>query len=388
MGKAAILIITASILLGSVYAYGAKEEANNADERLSTHQREILARNAALAGYNLAKQALAENFDTAGPQWSGTYSGSDFAVEISRSGAVAHVVSIGTSPVPQGNAITFTVDARIEKEVIAVAADEAPPFMQYAVMSDDDLDLNGNILLDLFVDGNEENTLNANMHTNGNLTISGNAATVRGFGTYAGTASSTPSGALWNTFEPYYNPTDDPVVQQVPTIDIPVFDVTDFLSKTTVDQTTSGNLSLSGMYDLGGTREDPYVWYVDGDISASGGVTIDGYVMFVVDGDATFTGNFMAGEVDYVGGDESSIAVYASGSIGMGGNSRIHGQLFAGTSVSVLHGTPRVYGNIASRGAVTLSGTPKIYYRVPSPALTTVFEDPDVRLKLASYSEW
>lgn len=388
MGKAAILIITASVLLGSVYAYGAKEEANNADERLSTHQQEILARNAALAGYNMAKQALAENFESAAPTLSGTYAGSEFDVEISWTGAISHVVSTGTSTAPDGKLITFTVDAQIEKEVIAEMADEAPPFMRYAVLSEEDLELDGNILLDLVVDGNEENTLNANMHTNGSLYIQGNAATVRGFGTYHGTASASPSSALYSTFKPYYNPTNDPVVQQVPAVDIPLFDVADFLSKTTVDQTTNGDLSLSGNYSPGGTREDPYVWYVDGNMSASGGVVIDGYVMFVVDGDATLSGNFKAGTVDYDGGDESSIALYASGAIDMGGNSSIDGQLFAGTSVSILHGTPKVYGNVASRGAVTLSGTPKVYYRVPSPALTTVFEDPDIRLKLISYSEW
>ena len=387
MGKAAILIITASVLLGSVYAYGAKDEANAADERLSTHQREILSRNAALAGYNLAKQALAENFDTATPSLSGTYAGSDYDVTISKSGAIARVVSTGTSLDPKGNEVTFTVEADIEKEVITEIADEAPPFMRYAVMTDDDLYLNGNILFDLFVDGNAENTLNANMHTNGDLGINGNAATVRGFGTYADAAWSSPSSALYNTFDPYYNPTDDPVVQRVPEVEIPAFDLATFLSKTTVDQTTTGNLSLSGTYSLGGTRENPYVWYVDGNVSGSGGVTIDGYVMFIVNGDVTLSGNLMAGNVVQEG-DESSIALYASGDVEMGGNSKIYGQIYAGSSVSVFHGTPRIYGNIASKGSVTLSGTPKVYYRVPSPALTTIFEDPQVQLKLVSYSEW
>ena len=387
MGKAAILIITASVLLGSVYAYGAKDEANAADERLSTHQREILSRNAALAGYNLAKQALAESFDTANPSFSGTYAGSDYSVAITKSGAFARVVSTGTNIDPKGNEITFTVDAEIEKEVITEIADEAPPFMRYAVMTDDDLYLNGNILLDLFVDGNAENTLNANMHTNGDLGINGNAATVRGFGTYADAAWASPSTALLNTFAPYYNPTDDPVVQRVPAVEIPTFDIPEFLSKTTVDQTTSGSVTLSGSYSLGGTRENPYVWYVDGDVYSSGGATLDGYVMFIVNGDVTITGNVMAGTVVQEG-DESSIGIYASGNVKLGGNSKIYGQIYAGSSVSVFHGTPRIFGNIASKGSVTLSGTPKVYYRVPSPALTTIFEDPQVQLKLVSYSEW
>lgn len=388
MGKAAILIVTASVILGSVYAFGAKEDVRSAEARLSTHQYEILARNAALAGFNMAKQALAENFETASPSFSGTYEGSEYDGTITYSGSIARVKSVGTTTGPGGKEISFTVDAAIEKVTVSEIAEQAPPFMRYAVLSDDDLALNGNILLELFVDGNQENTLNANMHTNGNLHISGNAAEVRGFGTYVGSGTANPSSALTSTFRPYYNPTNDPVVQRVPEIEVPVFDAAAFLSNASVDQSTSGNVILAGTYDLGGTREDPYIWHINGDVTSSGGTTIDGYVMFIVEGDVTLTGNVEAGEVSYEGGDESSIAIYASGSILMGGNSRIHGQLYAGTLASVFHGTPRVYGSVASGGSVTLSGTPKIYYRVPSPALTTIFEDPEFQLKLISYSEW
>lgn len=388
MGKAAILIVTASVILGSVYAFGAREEVRNAEARLSTHQYEILARNAALAGFNVAKQQLAEDFATASPTFSGTYDDSEYAGTISYAGAVANVVSVGTTTGPGGKEVTFTVDASIEKEAVTQIAEQAPPFMRYAVLSEDDLGIDGNVLADLYVDGNEENTLNANMHTNGNLHINGNAAEVRGFGTYVGSGTASPSSALTSTFRPYYNPSNEPVVKQIPAIEVPVFDVAAFLSKTSVDHTTTGDLTLSGTYSLGGTREDPYVWHVDGNVSASGGVTIDGYAMFIVDGDATLSGNLAAGDTGYEGGDESSIGIYASGSIYMSGTSDIHGQLFAGTSASVLSGSPSVYGNVASKGSVELSGSPKIYYRVPSPALTTIFEDPEYQLKLIAYSEW
>ncbi|MEX0747920.1 MAG: hypothetical protein WD275_07975 [Rhodothermales bacterium] len=388
MGKAAILIVTATLLLGSMYAFGAKEEVKQADNRLAKHQYEILARNAALAGYNLAKQALSENFAGAASPISGTYEGSSFYVTITRAGAIAEIHATGTSTTGDGQDATFTVDANIEKETIVTIAEEAPPFMRYAVMSNEDLGLNGTVLTDLYVDGNEDNTLNANMHTNGDLTISGNSATVRGFGTYVGTASANPSSALTSTFRPYYNPTSDPVIQQVPAVEMPVFDLPEMVNSVTVDQTTGGDVDLSGTYDLGGTRDDPYVWNVQGNLSSAGGVTINGYVLFIVNGNATFTGNMLAGNSGYAGGDESSIGVYAAGTINMSGNSRIWGQLFAGTGASFLSGTPRVYGSVATLGAVTLSGAPKIYYRVPSPALTTVFEDPDIRLNLISYAEW
>lgn len=384
MGKAAIIIVTASVLLGSIYAFGAKEEVRGAEARLSTHQYEILARNAALAGYNMAKQALAEDFATTASNLSGTYEDSDYDVSIARSGAIANIVSVGTTTGPEGEEIAFTVEAEIEKEFTSGIPDEAPPFMRYAMFSGGNLDLDGNLLYDLYVDGNEENTLNANMHTNADLSLSGNSATVRGFGTYVGAAS---GAHLTSTFDPYYNPTNDPVVQQVPAIDTPTFDTADFLSKIIVDQ-TSGDVSLHGSYTLGGTREDPYVWYVNGLLSASGGVEIDGYVMFIVDGDIELSGNVHAGNSGYEGADESSIAFYASGAIDLGGNSEVYGQLLAGSSLNFQHGTPHVYGSVASLNAVTMSGTPKVYYRVPSPALTTIFGDPNFQLKLISYSEW
>lgn len=385
MGKAAILIVTASVLLGSVYAFGAKEDVQEAATRLSTHQYEILARNAALAGYNMAKLELAEDFATPPSAVSGTYEGSDYDVSITLSGAIAKVKSVGVIDGPEGDEISFTVDAVIEKEMVSSVPDDAPPFMKYAMFADDDLSLSGSLLYDLYVDGNEENTLNANMHTNGNLSLSGNAATVRGFGTYVAAAS---GSHLTSAFDPYYNPTNEPVIQQVPEVEAPVFDTADFLTKTIVDQSTTGDVALYGTYNFGGTRENPYVWHIEGTLSASGGVVLDGYVMFIVDGDIELSGNVHAGHSGYDGADESSVAYYASGGIDLAGNSKVYGQMLAGSSLNFLHGTPKVYGSAASLGSVALSGTPEVYYRVPSPALTTIFGDPEFQLKLISYSEW
>lgn len=387
MGKAAILIIAASLALGSMYAFGAKEEARQAEGRLSDHQYEILARNAALAGYNKARQNLTDDFAGAASTIHGEYDGVEYQVVISRNGSEARIKSTGVAVQPDGSESDYLVDATVKKESTVTMADEAPPFMRYALLSEGDLSLDGTVLSDLYVDGDEANTLNANMHTNGSLIINGNSLTVKGFGTYVNTALATPATALTTAFEPYYNPTGDPVTAQVSAIDVPEFDVTAFTSKVDIDQSSAGAVSLSGTYDLGGTRDDPYVWYVQGDLSATGGTNIKGYVMFIVDGNVFMSGNVDAGQSDYVGSDESNVAYYASGLVELAGNSKVFGQIFAGTGVSFQNGTPRVYGNIATRGLVTLSGTPKIYYRVASPALTTIFEDGAIQYKLLSYGE-
>lgn len=388
MGKAAILVIVAAVALGSVYAYGAKEKAQKAEGRLSTHQFEILSRNAALAGYNRAKQELAEHFDSSPNSISGTYAGSSYAVSIAKSGSVANVVSTGTSQTPGGGEVTFVVEAAIEKDVVATIAEEAPPFMRYALLTEEDLMIDGNILSDLYVDGNEENTLNANMHTNGSLGVDGNAAVVKGFGTYVNSAWGNPSQALTNTFEPYYNPTDAPVTQRVPAVEVPPFDVAEFVSKIEVDETSAGDVNLNGTYDLGGTREDPYVWHVDGNLDVSGGTKLLGYIMFIVSGDASFSGNVEAGESGYDGADESSIAYYSAGGITLSGSAKVYGQIFAGTNVAFSKGSARVYGSVATKSSATLEGTPKIFYREPSPALTTIFGDPEIHFNLISYSEF
>lgn len=388
MGKAAILIMSATIIFGSVYAYGAKEEVQRADGRLTEHQYEVLSRNAALAGYNVAKQELAESFDSAPAHLSGTYEASSYSVSVTRDAALAHVISTGTSARAGDDDVTFTVKATIEKDVVATIAEEAPPFMRYAVLSEQDLHLNGSILTDLYVEGNEANTLNANMHTNGTLAIDGNSANVKGFGTYVDAAWANPVSALTNSFNPYYNPTEADVTQQVPAIDVPVFDVAEFVNKANLDQTTSGDVALNGIYDFGGTREDPYVWYVDGNLSAGGGTKLNGYVMFIVSGDIALSGNIEAGQSGYGGVDESSVAYYAAGGVALAGNAKVYGQIFSGTAVSFGKGSARVYGNVATKGAATLEGSPKVYYREPSPALTTIFGDPEIHFNLISYSEF
>src|SRR5690606_606528 len=139
-----------------------------------------------------------------------------------------------------------------------------------------------------------ENTLNANMHTNGSLTVHGMATTVRGFGTYVNSAYATPFKALEKAFNPYNNPNNDAVTQRVPRADIPEFNAADYLSKIGSDQTSTGPVSLSGTLNLGGTREDPYVWYIQGLRSAAGRMHTTGEEMGIVDSNVNLNGTFRA----------------------------------------------------------------------------------------------
>jgi hypothetical protein len=175
-------------------------------------------------------------------------------------------------------------------------------------------------------------------------------------------------------------------VHQVSEITIPEFDASDYMASSEIDQINSGDLVLSGDYSFGGTRENPYVWYVDGDLSATGGTTIDGYVVFLVDGNIEVTGNLQAGQSNLDSG-ESTMAFYASGSIEFNGTIDIFGQFFADGDF-IVEGTPSVYGTVTTGGTAKLIGTPNLHFVEASPVLTEIWTDDNpMMFKLLSYYE-
>lgn len=387
MGKTALLAIVAFGTLAAYHSINTNRGVAATETELAEHQVKVLSRNASLTGYQQARQALAEDFLGAPSTMEGIFEGTPYGVKITRSGNVSDVLASGVARDAGGQMIPHHVMASIEREAIISVAEEAPPFMNYALLTERDLSLDGNVLGEVYVVGDESNQLNANMHTNGSLYISGNSVDVRGFGSYVNSGSGNPSGALTGSFHPYYNPTGAPTAARATRVEIPAFDSALFTSKVTVDQASS-SASLSGTFSPGGTREDPYVWHVTGDLTVTGNTVIDGYVLILVDGSIDLRGNVEVGSSGYGGADESSIALYARDNITFRGNTRTFGQIYVGGDFVVASGTPRIYGSITSLGGAVLSGTPKIYYREASPALTTIFQDPEYRLTLLSYKEW
>lgn len=380
MGKAALLAIAAFVVASTYYNLTSRDGQAGALRATSEHQLTVLARNAAVAGYGRAKQAIADEasfapFESGAVTLEGTYANAAYQATITSDGTTATVESVGTIS-NAADDVQFAVHAVIGKTT--AAASSVPPFLTYALLTEDDLLLNGNV--GGYVD-DEDSDFNANFHTNGDLHVNGNASDVAGFGSYVGDGTSNPKQALANTFQPPYNPDDAESVYRSAAVEVPAFDAEDFLASVPVDETSGGNVRISGDLDLGGTREDPYIWHVQGDLTASGGSSVSGYVMFVVDGDITISGNLVAGE----SGDESTIALYAGDDVTLNGNVQIHGQIYADGDVT-FNGTPDVHGSVASGASAILNGTPGIHYRPASPALTTIFSD-DSGLLLISYYE-
>ena len=169
-----------------------------------------------------------------------------------------------------------------------------PPFLEYAIASGTELELEGNIN----VRDDYNSNWNANVHTNGELETSGNAYSVRGFGTYSNQLESHS-----NNFVPNVNPNSDPVTARVPPIDLPIFNPNDYLEIAT--NITNGDLTINGSTTLG-TKSHPAIYYVNGNINFRG--STNGYGIFIATGNINFNGNVTVNTQDP---DGSNLGFYA-----------------------------------------------------------------------------
>jgi hypothetical protein len=283
----------------------------------------------------------------------------------------------------RGRQHEYHIRAEVERNLTLEEGDEIPVFLRFGMASNGDLRIGGNVLIDtLRVEGSENNLINANIHTNGRLETQGNSAVIRGFGTYV----TTHSGHT-RIFNPYHNPTNEPVVQKVPPIDIPdSFDATALANALGPDR-TEGSFTLPAVLDVrgaGNSEENPYVFFVSGTLTAPPGVEILGHVIFLVEGDLNLQGGVSVGDLT---SSTTSVGFYASRDIDIGGNAGIWGTLVAGRDVK-FHGNPTIYGGVAIGNIAEIKGTPTIKYIPPSPGLSKPFVDNQVNLTMLSYNEW
>jgi hypothetical protein len=391
MGKVMIFAIVGLGLIAALYGMNSKQAMFEASSRVADGQYEVLARNAALAGFNIGRQKLAETF--AGSHLSGTYSSGTYETDVVVAGNDAMITSTGTMGSARFDERTYEIQGRFEK--VRVLHDHAPVFMEYAILSDADLELGGDMLAEVIVDGTVSSTLNANVHTNANLLITGNSVQVGGFGTFTGTGSGRPAGSLEGSFQPNYLPESDmPTAYHAEEVEIPELDIAEMTTSTNIDGTpyvdtyTASDVSLTGgTYSFGGTRENPYVWHIEGNLSLSGNTVIDGYVVFLVDGNVDVKGSVRVGETGYDGPEETPIGVYATGNVDLHGSAHLEGQVFAGGDVTLLRGTPEIVGGITTHGRLDIQGDPVIQFRPISTSITQPWQEPRYVFQMVGYYE-
>jgi hypothetical protein len=377
MGKFAALVIAGFMVAGAFYSMNQQQSMLESNTRIANTQYEVVTRNAAVAGFNRAKQLLAESWSD--HSFSGVYEGAPYNVVADVMGNRVVVTSAGLVQ-GAGKEIDYTVRSQFQRINGPLPLDP-PPFMEFAILADGDLYLRGNVEAAIEVEGDAASELNANMHTNGNLSVDGNAARVAGFGTFAGTGS----GQLDNTFNPNYNPGSGPDAYHSAAVEIPNVDVSAWLTKVDATMSTMGSVNLSGTYE-GGSRDEPFIWYIQGDLNVDNAV-INGYTMFIVGGNIEFRGDLLVGDSGYEGANESSIGLYGAGTLNITGNMNIEAQIFTAGELSFSRGNPVLTGSITTKSTVSFRGTPDIMYRPASPALTTIWQPRPTVVRMDSYHE-
>ncbi len=234
-----------------------------------------------------------------------------------------------------------------------------PGFMNYALATNSDLELNGNVN----IQDDNNSAWNANVHTNADFEMNGNN-TIKGFLTYNGEAESNPAWRLNTSITPNQNPNNLPNYSQVSKVTIPTFNPDDYTSKATV--TYSGNKSFSGNTSLG-TKANPQIIYVGGDLTISG--NISGYGVFIVKGNININGNVNITAEDPNG---SNLGLYAKGNINANGNVTIHAQILSSADIN-LNGNCKIYGSMTSNAEVEMNGNINVYYKPATSSLTSPF---------------
>jgi hypothetical protein len=388
MGKALILIVAASILGGGVVLFGGiQRTVYQADRELSEHEARILARYIAQSGLSEARAVVLREPDafSTTTEVRGRFNGGTYVTTITpgqtggRPSVTLRVDGAFDLGASRG-AATHTIETtyRLAEGAGGGPSESLPEFWQYGLLMEGALTVNGNVSV------LGAPNVNANVHTNDRIQLNGNN-TFEGFGTHVTGAHSNPGWRLHSSFTPRANPDDLPTVQQVSRVDIPIFDAVEHRYLAT--RQDQGNLHLSGNVQLG-TREDPTIWYVGGDLTINGGTRLAGYGVFLVRGNINLAGNF---QTTNAVGNESNVGFYTSGNVNMNGTVEVHGQFWARQNLN-FSGNSRLYGSIVVGGVVNWNGNPTIHYRGPSPALVDPIwpdEDPaSGEWEPVSYREW
>ena len=410
MGKLALFLVAALSFAAASLVLTASDNISESEKRVAEGEHETLARTAAVVGEDIAIQRLATTF--VDMRFTGTHDGMTYEVDADVTGNTVTVLSRAVTETSPGSEISYTVRAEYDRVLTSNIRDKVPPFMQYSLITEHDLHLKGTVSSDVYASGFEDNVLNADMHTNGDLYLEGQGADkIRGHGTYVGIRDAGQDGFFKRKFQPYYfaEESNNQPVFETDRVTIPPLNFAydpDFNTVTIngdivvpvtkvlqVEPGVSGGTiyySASLLDETTPSREHPVIYYVDGNLTFSSDVQIPSYSLFLVNGNVDFKNKTItASPNDYGGGDESALGFYASESILTQGDAEVWGQVYSQGGASIGGGTPTLYGNLATYGSITFSGALNVKYREASPALTVIWNDDSlIKLRRLSYTEW
>ncbi len=229
---------------------------------------------------------------------------------------------------------------QIKKMIVLIPkpSNTLPGVFQFSLISGGDMSLSGGT----YFRSNNPNQ-NVNLKTNSRFSI-GNNNLVKGFVGYGSSFSGDE-----NKIQPVSNPNNLPVTAQSPNVDIPTFNPDDYKSEAT--QVYNGNYSIGNSINLG-TKQNPSIIYVGGDLSISSGAQISGFIVFVVKGTISVQGN-----ASFINTDPtvSNFAFYSVGNISIAGGATMYGQMLSLGNISFT-GNSNLYGTAAAKGTMSFSG--------------------------------
>lgn len=186
-------------------------------------------------------------------------------------------------------------------------------------------------------------TKNVNLKTNSAFSI-GNNNMVRGFVGYGTTFSGNE-----NKIQPNDNPENLPVRAVSPNVEIPTFNPDNF--KSTATQVYNGDYHLGSSINTG-TKSNPSIIYVGGNLSISSGAELRGFIIFIVVGTIVINGGAQFINTDPL---VSNFAFYSVGNISVSGNATVYGQMLSRGSIT-FSGNSNLYGTAAAAGTMSFTG--------------------------------
>ncbi|MCZ7555972.1 MAG: hypothetical protein M5R41_06170 [Bacteroidia bacterium] len=374
MGKMLVVLVIAMGIIASLASLQLNRSNLNSSN-VAVQDYEInQARNLARSGIEHAISRLAQDSTWSEGYTSDAMGGGTLAVSVQRTRAMYP----GGPDANLNNARLVTATGTVLDEVFTIravveipSAYIRPPGLGYGILSDQSMDLTGNVRI---MDYNNP-TLNANVHTNHDLTFGGSSR-VEGYGSYSENCPS--AGGATGIFFPNVL-SGGSLVSKVPPVAIPEIDPSKwealatrkFYSSTTIN----GNMTL-------GTRDNPEIIYVRGDLKLNGQMT--GYGVFLVTGDLTINGGANVTAIDPSG---NNLGILVAGDAKINGTSSIDATLLIGGSAKIT-GTTAIVGSIIAKGEIDFGGTADIFYNPLHNAVAKkVWQVEAGRPKIVSYYE-
>ena len=431
MGNYSLMLVLAGVVVGSTMLFSSRKASQGADEELTQHTFKTVAREAAISGLNMTVRRLVaddgswhDSLVTNSTAYSYTtvaYANtSTFTTSVMASGRgygagevagtcfidTVDVVSTGyTAPFGKVG-VEYETDRRmashkVEATYVRTCSDDAgaPPWSEYATVSDQRFDIDGEIRV-FSVDQSK----NADVHSNTRMYVT-NPAEIEGFGSQSRSSGGGCSIPCDDIFLPNDddNGSDSNFLRGEPLVEIPFFDHTVWEPKASYKE---GSVSINSNTTIDftdyqgvtgyGTQADPFIWYIDGDLTINADyLQVIGYVMIVVkdgvkiNGDAQLITGAPAGQfpppstyasankdamrawIDSNMPNGTTMGLYAAGcyeancdsnyGIHLDGKNVTVGQIFANNEIFI-NGDATVVGAITARASMRYNSKNVIWY--------------------------